>query len=100
MNIRLLYKAWRAWARGEKKGRKLMDKPLKNSVTIIGAILYGVMDIVKVFAEAMTTNGSLPDWKMTLPGILQTIALVVAIIGGRAAIGKAIVAGNGKTRTP
>lgn len=77
---------WRAWVRGQKKGRQIMDKPLASSLTVWGAVILGVGKILQLIGEPLSAAGPV-QWGSVGTEIVAVIGLVVAIIGGRRALG-------------
>lgn len=68
-----------------------MDKPMSTSVTNWGTILAGIGGIVVLVLKAHQSHAQI-DYDTLIPAIVTIVGLVVAAIGARRVVGKAIVA--------
>lgn len=71
-----------------------MDKSMSKSWTAWGAVIAGVGGILTLIGTSLSGEAPIA-WGVILTKAVEIIGIVVAIIGGRRAVGKLITA-NGK----
>ena len=96
-DLRQMYRAWRvlrkakrAYARGIEEGETRMPVDM-GKWTLWGAALVGIGGVIVEIGEVLQGNGSLWD---KVPAIVEQVGYVIAIIGGRRAVGKLIAKAN------